>query len=265
MAEASGGVALHHEVRGEGEPVLFLHGFPFTGALWHPVVERLGQGWRCILPDLRGMGRSPATGHAGMDDHADDLARLLDALGETRPVVVVGMSMGGYVAFAFARRHPERVRALALVDTRAEPDTEEGARGRLATAERVLREGSGVVADDMVGKLFAASASDELRSRWHAVMAAAPPEGVAAALRGMAARPDSLGTLRSLGRPVLVLVGAEDTVTPPESARRMADVVPGARLETVAGAGHMAVVERPDAVAGALRPFLDELPTAELA
>ena len=171
--------------------------------------------------------------------------------------------MGGYVAFAFARRNPERVRALALVDTRAEPDTAEAARGRLATAERVLREGSRVVADDMVGKLFAASAPEALRARWHAVMAATPPQGVAAALRGMAARPDSLDTLRSLGRPVLVVVGAEDAVTPVESARRMADAVPGARLETVDGAGHMAVVERPDAVAGALRRFLEGLRTAE--
>ncbi len=260
MAKASGEVELHHETTGEGEPVLFLHGFPFTGALWRPVVERLADGWRCIVPDLRGMGRSPATGAAGMDDYADDLARLLDTLGETRPVAVVGMSMGGYVAFALARRHPERVRALALVDTRAEPDTEEGARGRLATAERVLREGSRVVADDMVGKLFAASAPEDLRSRWHAVMAATPPQGVAAALRGMAARPDSLETLRTFGRPVLVVVGAEDTVTPVESARRMAEAVPGARLETLPGAGHMAVVERPDAVAGALRRFLDSLP-----
>ncbi len=263
MAEASGGVALHHEVRGEGEPVLLLHGFPLTAALWQPVVERLGDGWRCILPDLRGMGRSPATPAAGMDDHADDLARLLDAMGETRPVVVAGMSMGGYVAFAFARRHPARVRALALVDTRAEPDTEEGARGRLATAERVLREGSRVVADDIVGKLFAASAPEALRSRWHAAMAAAPPEGVAAALRGMAARPDSFGTLRGLDRPVLVVAGEEDAVAPVEDARRMADAARDGHLEVVPGAGHMAPVERPDAVADALRRFLDGLPPLE--
>jgi pimeloyl-ACP methyl ester carboxylesterase len=260
MAEASGGVALHHEVRGEGEPVLFLHGFPLTGALWHPVVERLGGGWRCIVPDLRGMGRSPATPAAGMDDHADDLARLLDGLRETRPVVVVGMSMGGYVAFALARRHPERVRALALVATRAEPDTEEGARARLATADRVLREGSRVVADDILGKLFAPAAPEELRSRWHAVMAATQPEGVAAALRAMAARPDSFGTLRELDRPVLVVTGGEDVVAPVEDGRRMADPARAGRLEIVAGAGHMVPVERPDAVADALRRFLDSLP-----
>jgi pimeloyl-ACP methyl ester carboxylesterase len=262
MAEARGGVELHYEVRGEGEPVLFLHGFPFTGALWDPVVERLGGGWRCIVPDLRGMGRSPATAGAGMDDYADDLARLLDALGETRPVVLIGMSMGGYVAFAFARRHPERVRALVLVATRAQADTEEGAHGRLATADRVLREGSRVVADDMLGKLFAASAPEELRSRWHATMAATPPEGVAAALRAMAVRPDSLGTLRELDRPVLVVMGEDDAIVPVEDGRRMAEGARAGRLVTVPGAGHMVTVERPDAVADALRGFLDSLEPA---
>lgn len=259
MTATGGGVALHHETAGEGAPVLFLHGFPFAGALWEPVVERLGGGWRCIVPDLRGMGRSPATAAAGMDDHADDLARLLDALGETRPVVPVGMSMGGYVAFAFARRHPQRVRALALVATRAQADNEEGARGRHATAERVLREGSRVVADDMLGRLFAASAPEELRARWHAVMAATPPEGAAAALRAMAARPDSFGTLDLLARPVLVVVGEEDAITPPADARRMADAAQDGRLVTVPGAGHMVPVERPDAVADALRRFLQRL------
>ena len=260
MAETGGGVALHHETAGEGEPVLFLHGFPFSGALWAPTVERLGGRWRCIVPDLRGMGRSPAAAAAGMDDYADDLARLLDVLGEKRPVVLVGMSMGGYVAFAFARRHPRRVRALALVATRAQADTEEGARGRLATADRVLREGSRGVADDMLGRLFAASAPEELRARWHAVMAATPPEGVAAALRAMAARPDSFGTIDLLARPVLAVAGEEDAIAPVADARRMADAAHDGRLVTVPGAGHMVPVERPDALADALRRFLQGLP-----
>lgn len=260
MAEASGRVKLHHEVRGDGEPVLFLHGFPFTRALWYPVLARLVGVWRCILPDLRGMGSSPATHTAEMDDYADDLARLLDRLEEPRPVVLVGMSMGGYVAFAFARRHPEWVRALALVATRAQADTEEGARGRLATADRVLREGSRVVADDMLGKLFAATSPEELRARWHAIMAATPPEGVAAALRAMAARPDSFGTLRELDRPVLVVAGEEDRIAPVEDGRRMAEAARTGKLVTVPGAGHMVPVERPDTVADALRRFLDSLP-----
>lgn len=247
---------LRHEVRGEGEPVLFVHGFPLSGELWSPVVERLGEGWRCIVPDLRGHGGSPATPEAGMRHYAADLAALLDALGETRPVAVVGMSMGGYVAFELCRRYPERVHALALVSTRAQPDTPEGARTRLETAERVLREGSAVVADAMVEKLFAPGAPRELRERWREAMAATDPVGVAAALRAMAARPDSFGTLRALERPVLVAVGEEDAITPPADARRMAEAARDARLEVIPGAGHMLPVEAPGALAEALRRFL---------
>jgi 3-oxoadipate enol-lactonase len=263
MEATVNGVRLRWEVFGEGEPVLLAHGFPLSGALWRPVVERLGAGWRCIVPDLRGHGGSAATPEAGMDDHADDLAGLLDALGETRPVVLVGMSMGGYAAFAFVRRHPERLRALALVNTRTAPDPPEQARGRRESAERVLREGSAPLAGELVGKLFAPAAPDALRDRWREVMAATPPEGVAAALRGMAARPDSAGTLRALERPVLVVAGAEDAVVPVEEARRMADEARDGRLEVVAGAGHMTPVERPAALAAALRRFLDGLPPLE--
>jgi len=255
-------VTLRYEVRGEGDPVLFLHGFPLSGAMWDPVVDRLADGWRCIVPDLRGMGGSGAGPVDGIADYADDAARVLDALGETRPVVVVGMSMGGYVAFAFCRAYPERVRALALVDTREEADTEETARGRRETAEKALKEGSAAIADDMVGKLFAAGAPEDLKARWRNVIASTPPEGVAAALRAMAERPDSTGTLRALDRPVLVVVGGEDAVTPVRDARRMADTAGQATLEVVPGAGHMAVVEAPEPVASSLRRFLGGLPAA---
>ncbi|HEX2190258.1 MAG TPA: alpha/beta fold hydrolase [Longimicrobiaceae bacterium] len=254
------GVSLRYDVRGDGEPVLFLHGFPFSGALWEPVLERLGEGVRAIVPDLRGMGGSAATAVAEMEDYAADAAALLELLGETRPVVVVGMSMGGYVALAFARLYPERVRALALVDTRAGPDTAEAARGRHETADRVLREGSGVLADAMAPKLFAPSAPEALRARWREVMAATPRVGAAAALRAMAGRPDSSDTLRDFRRPVLVVVGEEDAVTPPEEARRMAEAAGGAPVEVVPGAGHMTPVEQPEALAAALRRWLVALP-----
>ncbi len=254
------GVTLRYEVRGEGDPVLFLHGYPLSGAMWDPVVDRLADGWRCIVPDLRGMGGSEAGPVDGIATYADDAAKLLDALGETRPVVVVGMSMGGYVAFALCRAHPERVRALVLVDTRAEADSEEAARGRLDTAEKVSKEGSAVIADEMVAKLFAPGAPEEMKARWRGVIASTSPEGVAAALRAMAERPDSTATLRALGRPVLAVVGEEDTITPVKDARRMVETSGDAALEIVPGAGHMAPVERPEPVASALRRFLDGLP-----
>ncbi|HEX2092218.1 MAG TPA: alpha/beta fold hydrolase [Longimicrobiaceae bacterium] len=259
MEAVVGGVTLYYRLHGEGEPVLFVHGFPLSGEMWMPAVERLGGGFRCIVPDLRGHGASGVTAEASMEQYAEDLAGVLDAAGERRPVVLVGMSMGGYIAFEFLRRFPERARALALVDTRAQPDTEEGARVRYETAGRALREGSRVVAEGMVGKLFAPGAPEELRARWLGIMSATPPEGAAAALRAMARRPDSRDTLRGFVGPVLVVVGEEDAITPVEEARGMAEVAPGGRVEVVPGAGHMAPVEQPDTVAAVLCRFLREI------
>lgn len=250
------GASLRYEVSGAGEPVLFLHGFPLSGEMWRPAVERLGEGVRAIVPDLRGHGASEASPGVDMARFAEDLARILDATGEAGPVAVVGLSMGGYVAFELCRRYPERVGALVLVDTRADADSEEGARGRLETADRVLREGSAFLAAGLAEKLFSPAAPAELRERWRAIMAATPPEGVAAALRAMAGRPDSFATLRALSVPVLVVVGEDDAITPPADARRMHEAAPGSRLEVVPRAGHMTPVERPERFAEVLRDFL---------
>lgn len=253
------GIRLRYEVHGEGEPVLLVHGFPLARELWRPLIEPLREEYRLILPDLRGHGESEASPEMSMGRYAEDLAALLDHLGERRPVVLVGLSMGGYIAFEFCRRRPERVRALVLANTRAQADSEEGVRGRWETAERALREGTGVVAEGMLGKLFAPGVSDELRERWRAIMAATPPEGVAAALRAMAERPDSFDTLRRLDRPVLVIAGEEDAVVPVEDARRMQEAAWDARLEVIPGAGHLTPVEQPERFVAALRDFLDTL------
>lgn len=253
------GVEIDYEVDGEGEPIVFLHGFPLSGRLWDPAVQDLRGEFRCIVPDLRGHGRSETSARVDMARYADDVAALLDSLGETRPAVVVGHSMGGYVAFEFFRRHPQRVRAVVLVDTRAVPDSPEAARVRRETAASVLREGSALVAGEMERRLFGISASPELRARWREIMASTPPAGVAAALRAMADRPDSMSTLAALDRPVLIVVGAEDSITPLGEAQRMYRAHPSATLEVISGAGHMTPVERPTAFVAALRRFLSRL------
>ena len=249
------GMRLRFTIHGEGEPLLLVHGFPLSGKMWDAMVERLVGEFRLIVPDLRGHGGSEASDQASMGDYADDLVAVLAGAGEMGPVVLVGMSMGGYVCLEFCRRYPDRVRGLALVDSRAEPDTDEAAAKRRETAERVLAEGSQLVADEMVGKLFAAEASSELRDTWRAHMATTSPRGIAAALNAMAERPDSEPLLRELEVPVLVIVGAEDGITPVEVAREMA-MVTGGELEVIPGAGHMAAVEKPAEVAAALAEFV---------
>jgi len=258
MSLSIGGRRLHCRVLGAGPAILFVHGFPLAGRLWEPVAAGLAGRCRCIVPDLRGHGASDPTRSATMRDYAGDLAWLLDELDESGPVVLAGMSMGGYVAFELIRRHPERVAALALVNTRAEADTPEAAQGRRETARKVRAEGSAVVADAMAEKLFGSAAPEALRREWRDVMAGTPPTGMAAALEAMASRPASFETLSGFEGPVLVVAGAEDRITSLSDAESMRDAATRSRLVVVPGAGHMAPVERPRDLLDAFELLLDE-------
>ncbi len=258
IAEVNG-INLAFEQHGEGEPLLFVHGFPLSGRLWEHVIEPLRDDYKLIIPDLRGMGRSQASESASMATYADDLAGLLDALGESRPAVVVGLSMGGYLTFEFYRRHRERVRGLVLADTRCEADSPEKARDRAAMAERVRAEGGVVVADAMMDALFGPQASSELRDTWREIISSTRPQGIIAALAAMAESPDSTPTLAEIDVPTLIVVGEHDALTPPSAARTMHEGITGSRLEIIPHAGHMVPVEQPVAFSRVLREFLEGL------
>jgi pimeloyl-ACP methyl ester carboxylesterase len=242
---------------GEGSAVLLLHGFPFTGAMWEPVARLLARlGRRVLVPDLRGFGASTGVPAEALRDHADDLVGVLDALELHEPVPWIGFSMGGYIALEAWRRHPGRIGRLGLVDTRAGPDDDTARAGRLATALRVEKEGSAVVADAMLPKLFSPQTTAPRRASHHAAMKAAAPLHVAAALRAMAGRADSRPLLATISVPTVVVVGADDVITPPAEAQALVKGIPRARLHVIAAAGHMAPVEQPDAVASALADLL---------
>lgn len=252
------GLKLNCETLGpeRGEPILLIHGFPLSGAMWRPLAELLRDDFRLIIPDLRGFGVSEASDDASMARYADDCAALLDAVGERRPVAVAGMSMGGYIAFEFLRRARARVSSLVLVDTRPGADGEEARQGRFATAGKVLAQGSAVVADAMAEKLFAPGAPADLKKHWRDAMAGANPRGVAAALKAMARRADSSPDLKRIDVPALIIVGRHDAITPPAESEAMHRAIRGSTLETIPDAGHMAPVEQPRIVADALRRFL---------
>lgn len=258
------GVNLAVEIRGETrEPaILFVHGYPFDHTIWADQLAGL-DGYRRIAPDLRGMGRSdaPDLGY-GIGTYAADLAALLDALG-VDDVILCGFSLGGYVAFEFLRRWRSRVRALVLVSTRAEADTADGRRARDAAAALAREHGPGAIADGMIGKMLTADSlagSAELVRQVLALMAATPVAGIIGALAAMRDRPDSMGLLPMLeGIPTLVVVGADDQLTPPDRARAMADAIPGARLEIIPGAAHLTVMEKPREVTAAIGKFVEQL------
>ncbi len=251
------GVDIAYEDIGTGPVVLLLHGFPLNGRMWSPIIAALSDAYRLIIPDLRGMGESEATStSAAMSDYADDAAALLDHLGIREPVVVAGLSIGGYIVFEFHRRHASRVRALGLIDTRSEGDSPEAAKGRAEQAKRVLAEGSHVVADAMKEKIFGPQVDPSLKEAWHGIMASTPPKGVAAALEALRNRTDFTPTLGQINLPTLIVVGEQDAITPPAGARAMHAAIRGSVLEVIPSAGHVPPLEQPAAFGRVMRQFL---------
>lgn len=256
MKTTVAGIELNYDVVGVGPTLLFIHGFPLTGRMWQPSVEQLSKSHRCIVPDLRGFGKSQASAKVGMRQYADDLAAVLDAAGEREPVVVIGLSMGGYVQFEFFRQHRSRVRAMVLSDTRANADNPEGIAKRQEMIAAVAKSGSKAAADAMIDKLFAPGVNPVIRSEWLEIMTSASPTGVMAAIQAMADRPDLRATLPTIDVPTLILVGEHDVITPPDVHKEMHQAIPGSKLEIVPGAGHMLPVEKPAEFAGLVERFL---------
>jgi 3-oxoadipate enol-lactonase len=261
------GIEMAYDVAGEegGAPVVMLHGFPFNRSMWSEQVRALSDTHRVIVPDLRGHGESEVVaGAATMEDSAGDVASLLDEL-KVKGASVVGLSMGGYVALAFYRMFPERVRALVLADTRAQADTDEARRTREETARRALNDGMEPIADSMLPKLLAPATLERepgVVARVREMILSTKPEGAAAALRGMAQRRDQTDLLEKISVPVLVIVGGEDAITPPSDAEAMSGRIEGSRLEIIEGAGHVSNVERPGQFNRALLTFLGDVRAA---
>ncbi|HET9381347.1 MAG TPA: alpha/beta fold hydrolase [Streptomyces sp.] len=259
------GVTLHYDDLGprDGPPVLLIHGHPFNRSLWAPQAEALVEaGFRVVLPDLRGYGDSDVTpGKVFLSGFADDLAALLGHLGIAR-AVVGGVSMGGQIAMEFHRGHAGRVRALVLSDTSAPAETAAGREARNRLADRLLAEGMGGYADEVIDKMLAdynVTALPEVAARVLAMMRATDPRGAAAALRGRAERPDYRDSLPAVDVPTLVVVGADDAYTPLAQAEDIRRLVPHAVLRVIEDAGHLPSAERPGRFNAVLLDFLKGL------
>jgi pimeloyl-ACP methyl ester carboxylesterase len=259
-----GDVELYTLDEGRGPVVMLVHGFPLDHTMWRGQVAGLSDAFRLIVPDLRGFGKSDVTaGTVTMAQMAADLAALLDALGIDRPISLVGLSMGGYVAFEFWSQFPHRLDRLVLCDTRAVADTKEIARGRLLMAQNVAFEGTKKVADTMLPKLFAAVTFDEqpeLVEATRSVIENTDPAGISAAQRGMAQRAEMSDRLQEISVPTLVVCGQLDAISSPTEMRRIAQAMPCARYVEVERAGHMAPLERPDVTNRAIGRFLERSP-----
>lgn len=265
------GRSVRFQDSGRGEPLLLLHAFPLSAALWRPQLASVPDGWRIIAPDLRGFGGSarhvvdrgtrievPAR---SMDDYARDALALLDWLSIDR-AVVGGLSMGGYVTFALCRLQPARVRALVLADTRAEADTDEGRRNREAMLASLEASGPSAVADAMMPKMLAPSTGrdqPQVARFVRDLIETADAAAIADAIRCLMTRPDSTTSLSALRVPVQLIVGREDALTPVALHESMQSHVPDAALTVIEGAGHLSNLEQPDVFNRTLSRFLRSL------
>ncbi|WP_410666266.1 alpha/beta fold hydrolase [Amycolatopsis sp. lyj-84] len=235
-------------------PLVLLHAFPVDARMWDAVRAPLSERLRLITPDQRGLGRSPLpeTGREpSLDDAARDVVALLDRL-ELDRVVLGGCSMGGYLTMAVLRVAPERVGGLVFLDTKAAADTPEAAQARHDLAARVEAEGAGWLPETLTPGLLAENTRPEVADRLRELITTQPPSGIAWAARAMAARPDSVETLRSANVPALVVVGEEDGLTPLDAANALVETLPDATLVVLPEVGHLTPLEDPAGVVEAI-------------
>ena len=260
------GIDIDYRDEGSGLPVVFIHAFPLNQTMWDDQVADLRHFCRTITLDLRGFGNSDAPpGPYSMDQMASDIRGLMAAL-EIEDAVLAGISMGGYVSLAFYRNYPGAVRAMILADTRAGADTHAAREKRLNSAKKAESEGASAIADEMVPLLLGPSTlqhKPEIADRVRSMVEANSPAGIAAAQRAMADRMDSTYILAGIDRPVLIAVGAEDSLTPIAEAEALRNGIPHSRMQIVPGAGHLSNLEQPAEFNRHLGEFIRELQRAK--
>ncbi len=257
------GVDLALADHGAGRPVVLIHGFPMDHSIWVHQVQALAPHYRVIAPDLRSAGCSSVTpGKVTVEQWADDLAAMLDALKINEPIVLGGLSMGGYVAFRFFQAHRSRLAGLILCDTKAAADTPQAAAGRLELAGRLEREGNRFLADTMPPRLLAPATLDgkpEVVEHLRQIILAGDPVGYAATSRGLAERPNFTPLLPQIDCPALLLVGRQDAISTAAEMNAMARTIPAARIVEIPNAGHVTPLEAPAEVTAAIEQFLGSL------
>ena len=254
------GIEIVYDDQGQGVSIILLHGFPFDRSMWREQIDFLSAcGYRVIAPDLRGLGETKASGEiSAMEDMARDVAALMDELKVER-AVICGLSMGGYVAFAFLRKYPQRLKGLILADTRPGADNDEAKANREKVARIAETEGTGAIADLQIPNLITEETRRhhlEVEAFIRRMIDAATPQGIAAASRGMALRPDSTDMLANIHCPTLVIVGEHDVLTPPSVAQDYAAKIPGAQYIVIPSAGHLSNLEQPESFHQAISGFL---------
>lgn len=254
---------LAYETTGNGIPLLFIHGYPLSRKIWEAQAQELQDIAGVISVDLRGHGESyPFIGAYPMELLAEDCYRLLKKVDIKLPVVVCGLSMGGYIAFALYRMHPELFKGIILTSTRAAADSPEGKANRDAGVKNVNEKGVAFIVDGMLPKIVSPKTSQNnplLVNKIRGIMMETSVNGVIGALQGMRDRPDSTSQLSQIKCPALVVHGADDQLIPVSEAEKMKQIIPDSRLVVIPGAGHLVNMEQPEKYNQAIRDFINQL------
>ena len=255
------GINLSYTDQGEGTPLVFIHAFPLSSAMWEPQIKPFSQNYRVVAIDLRGHGESDAPlWHFTLDDYAEDIHALLTHL-NIKQATFIGLSMGGYTLFSLYRKFPNSVKAMVLADTRAQADTEEAKAGRFAMAQTAYQSGPQAIAEMMMPKILAPFTMEhrqEVVDRIRKIILKNKASGIIVDLMAMSRRPDSTSLLSHISCPTLIIVGEQDVATPPSEAQYMKERIPGSKVVTIPQAGHMSNLEQPEVFNGALSEFLTE-------
>jgi len=258
----SGDAEIAYWTLGDRSPVVLLHPFPANHEFWLPVAAALAARYRVILPDLRGHGESEVgDGPATMEKLAADIARVMDDAGVGR-APLIGVSIGGYALFEFWRKYRGRVAALGLCNTKAQADGLEARAGRLQAASDVLERGTEPFIETMLSRVLAKTTHEnrpDLVDGVRRMMRKMSPDDIAQVQRGMAERPDSVETLKTINVPTLLVTGDEDSLTGVNEAQFMRQHIPASQLRVIPKAGHYSPWEQPEEATRLLRQFLDEL------
>ncbi len=255
------GTRLFYTESGEGRPIVFLHGFPLDSRIWRAQVAGLSDKGRVIAVDLRSFGRSISPDHFTIESLADDVHHFLLAL-KALPCTLAGLSMGGYVALAYARKYPTDLNALILIDTRAEADDEAGKQARNEMIEMARTGGSHPIAEKMEPRMLAPEtiqAKPNVVAELRQIMEACPRLTIQYALAAMRDRPDFTSTLGNIKCPALIVVGESDAITPLKFAATMQKGIPNAQLAVIEKAGHMTPMEEPDQINTVIGKFISGL------
>ena len=256
------GITIAYSDRGTGLPIIFLHAFPLNRSMWAQQEDALCSQFRIITIDLRGHGESNAPlWHYTLEQSADDVCALLDRL-SIQQAIFTGLSMGGYILFAFYRKYAARVKGLILADTKAQADTEEGKNGRFQLAQIAYKKGPSAIADVMIPKLLSHATVQtnlDLVHQVRGMIEGNQISGIAGDLMAMADRPDSVPLLSQITCPTQLIVGELDQATPPSDARLMADHIPQARLAIIPNAAHLSNLEQPETFNQIVGSFASDL------